>query len=485
MKAFSILYGISLFISIVFGQSNTPCASGLIIAPPLLVGPTCSFTNGTTNGATAQNNAANGGNPSCGSFGPDVWYSFVATGPQVVIQTQAGTITDGVMALYSGSCGSWTQIACDDNSGAGLMPLISATGLTVGQTYLIRFWEFGGGTGTFQICASAPALAGTNTTCTNQTPICSGSPITFTANAGGTPASTANPGNNYGCLATTPNPSWYYLQIATGGTLRVDISAGSDVDFAIWGPFPSVAAGQAACNSYGTPLDCSYSTAATEQVNVPGTTTGQVYVLLVTNYASIVQNISVNNGGGTATTNCAIVPLPVSFSSFEAYRYNRNNEIKWSTASEINCDYYLVDRSLDGNNWLAIGGVEATGTTQNETNYSFTDKNPPQEGAYYRLKQVDLNGDATYTAAKYVEGEKANELTVYPNPSKEGFSIGIDEKDVVSLQVKDQMGRMVNMPSRFTNGKLFFEPTEEQKGIFIVHIEDSKGRTVHAKAMVE
>src|SRR3989338_461426 len=164
-------------------QSNTPCS-----APPLLTPSTnCVNTVGTTVGATYQTNAANGGTPTCASPGaPDVLYSFVApAGGQVTLQTTAGTITDGGMALYSGSCpNTFTQIACDDDSGPGLMPQILATGLTPGVTYFIRFWEYGSGTGTFSICVTIPAPLEPNTNCSSPDPICSGTPIIFTANTG-------------------------------------------------------------------------------------------------------------------------------------------------------------------------------------------------------------------------------------------------------------------------------------------------------------
>ena len=178
---FTLLYTVLLCLLgyQVQAQSNTPCTAGVITAPNIAVNASCTFQAGTTVGSTAQTNAANAGTPTCGSMGPDVWYSFTAPASgSIDIQTSAGSITDGVMALYSGSCGAWTQITCSDDV-IGLMPQISAGGLTPGVTYLIRFWEYGGGTGTFNICVSAAAPAAGNTTCVIPSPICSGSPINF------------------------------------------------------------------------------------------------------------------------------------------------------------------------------------------------------------------------------------------------------------------------------------------------------------------
>lgn len=143
-----------LFVFCSFGtvaQSNTPCGGGG--APALPVTSSCSYTSSTTVGATAQTNTNNFGSPSCGVMGNDVWYSFTAPASgNVTIGTQAGSITDGVMALYESDCaGSFSSLACSDDV-VGLMPEITESGLTPGQTYYIRFWEWGGGTGTFGVC---------------------------------------------------------------------------------------------------------------------------------------------------------------------------------------------------------------------------------------------------------------------------------------------------------------------------------------------
>ncbi len=54
-------------------------------------------------------------------------------------------------------------------------------------------------------------------TCPQMQPICTGSPVQFTANDNGPDVTVSEPGNNYGCLNYSPNPSWYYLDIATAG----------------------------------------------------------------------------------------------------------------------------------------------------------------------------------------------------------------------------------------------------------------------------
>lgn len=139
-----------------------------------LIGGYCTTGITTSNvGATASGVAA----PSC-AFGTieDVWYSFVApTSGEVMIEaapTGGSPITDMVMALYD-ACGG-TEIACDDDSGPGFFPFIQQAGLTPGNTYYVRCWEYNGGTsGEFDFCVTQPSAASNDNICGafNLTPI--------------------------------------------------------------------------------------------------------------------------------------------------------------------------------------------------------------------------------------------------------------------------------------------------------------------------
>ena len=77
-------------------------------------------------------------------------------------------------------------------------------------------------------------------------------------------------------------------------------------------PFANAAAAAAACGSLAAPIDCSFSPSPTEQANITGVVPGEVYIMVVTNYAAVVQDITLGvSGGNTASTNCAIVnPTP-------------------------------------------------------------------------------------------------------------------------------------------------------------------------------
>lgn len=285
-------------------------------AIPLTINPVCSFQVYTNANATAT---AGVPAPGCASYtGGDVWFSLVVpcTG-SITIDTEQGVITDGGMAIYSGTCSNLTLITCDDDgSSNGAMPRITRSGLTPGVTIFVRVWEYGNNNnGTFGICVGQSAAGGGTgaSSCSSAAPFCTSNVYNFPNTTGGI---SLGGSGTYGCLLTTPNPVWYYMQVATAGTIVIDISqtsstgVGIDVDFALWGPFPSFASsctGLSAANI----VDCSYSPNATETAIISNAQVGEVYVMLLTNYSddpgTITFQQSGGGSGGGGSTNCGIV----------------------------------------------------------------------------------------------------------------------------------------------------------------------------------
>ncbi|MBK7181762.1 MAG: gliding motility-associated C-terminal domain-containing protein [Bacteroidetes bacterium] len=142
--------------------------------------------------------------------------------------------------------------------------------------------------------------------CSSAQPFCTATGVTFPAATN----TTAPAGPNYGCLLSQPNPQWYYMNIATAGNIQIALSnsAAVDIDFALWGPFPDQAS---MCGGVtAAPIDCSFSTAATEQVDITAATVGQWYMMLITNFANVPTNISAvaqNAVGTDGSTNCNIL----------------------------------------------------------------------------------------------------------------------------------------------------------------------------------
>ena len=110
----------------------------------------------------------------------------------------------------------------------------------------------------------------------------------------------------YDCLSTQPNPAWYYFVIGRDGLIGMDLHAMDDIDYIIWGPFSHIVQNPSLLTSSKV-VDCSYSASAQEWPEIPNAQVGQVYMMLITNYANEEQNFALSQISGTGRTDCSIV----------------------------------------------------------------------------------------------------------------------------------------------------------------------------------
>ena len=163
----------------------------------------------------------------------------------------------------------------------------------------------------------------TAVSCADAQPFCGSTGQTY-VNTTGAPDS-----GTIGCLFTTPNPAWFYMQVAQSGNLAFNIHQGSnapafnneDVDFIAWGPFTPDQFSTMCVNLYDYPsgntsvpnnvVGCSYSAAATENFTIPSAIAGNYYLVLITNYSdnpgTVVFNQTNIGTSGAGSTDCNIV----------------------------------------------------------------------------------------------------------------------------------------------------------------------------------
>ena len=139
-----------------------------------------------------------------------------------------------------------------------------------------------------------------------------------------------------------------------------------------------------------------------------------------------------NNVRFTIATSDTTQTLPIELVSFEIDIIN-NQYIKlyWQTASEINNNYFLVERSKDGINWGKLTKITGAGNSSTLLNYSFLDKNPLPKTSYYRIKQIDFDSYYSFSEIKTINLAQSNrKVTVYPNPVNQKITI-IEENQIL------------------------------------------------------
>jgi hypothetical protein len=137
--------------------------------------------------------------------------------------------------------------------------------------------------------------------------------------------------------------------------------------------------------------------------------------------------------------------------------------LEWSTATEINNDYFSIYRTRDGNEWEDIARIDGSGNSTSIKKYSFTDNEPYNSLTYYKLQQTDINGalkDYTAISQDICQGNES-EVSIYPNPCNETLNISFsgDQNKIISTSIYNLIGERVyyseNYESKIALGRKF------------------------------
>jgi hypothetical protein len=147
----------------------------------------------------------------------------------------------------------------------------------------------------------------------------------------------------------------------------------------------------------------------------------------------------------TGSSGNCVSALPIELTTFEGALNERVIDLSWTTASEINNDYFIVKRSYDGINWHFIANVNGAGNHQGVLNYALSDSDfdPAYSTVYYALSQVDYDG--TTSQERKIAVSLAglwNELSIFPNPTNEFLHVKFhSEKKNEQLLLVDMFGK--------------------------------------------
>jgi hypothetical protein len=159
---------------------------------------------------------------------------------------------------------------------------------------------------------------------------------------------------------------------------------------------------------------------------------------------------SVTTAVGEAIVNvCSNVTLPIELLSFTANCKNNKVSCKWSTASEINNNYFTIERSTDALHFEPIATINGAGNSNSELNYEYIDspKDVKTNNTYYRLKQTDYDGKFTYSEVITAICNNSNGLNcnIYPNPTNQVLIVDFadDISEEFSIEIKSFLGQVV------------------------------------------
>lgn len=166
--------------------------------------------------------------------------------------------------------------------------------------------------------------------------------------------------------------------------------------------------------------------------------------------------------------------LPVELLYFTGASNKESVDLSWSTATEINNDHFEIESSLGGLTFSKIGQVTGHGSTNESMKYSFVDESPSGFENYYRLKQVDYDGQFEYFNTIMVLNAGSSGIKIYPNPTSANSTIIVQvnnslEQELVSVELTDISGRILQEKLGYDNS---FEISTAHltKGTFLVRV---------------
>lgn len=429
-------------LSVLPPPGNDNFAAGL--NPPYVLSPNAGpCITGTTSQASWQ---AGEVAPTCHTISStmSVWYSFQATNANMwvslLVQTGTCYTAFGVYRVTGpGIPGAGNLVACVNYPNSNptrpqWYKKVSMTGLVVGSWYAIQVTYPNGGVGCGGAGGTFCIAVGVTSSCTTCSSPCgpactfpSGPPSVPLVTSTCPPSSLAPPMNEMEtrtrCHSFTANyPSMSLQMIILGYSCL-----GGNVYSFNW-------------SVYTTACGAAFQTGTLANLNITGLTAGQNYVLCY-NWTSACDMDTVwpylwSNS-----------PLPVELISFEGSRKGNKVYLQWQTATEKNSSHFVVERTTDGEKFTEVAKILAAGNSSQLLSYEAFDESPLNGKNFYRLREVDLNGEEQFS--KLIEINFVNEshtLTIHPNPIKQHdfqirylpLSTGIAE-----LSVFDITGRLV------------------------------------------
>lgn len=153
---------------------------------------------------------------------------------------------------------------------------------------------------------------------------------------------------------------------------------------------------------------------------------------------SSLEGRALSSGGAISMNNNNVLEgLPIELISFTIKSAGVFVLLEWTTASEINNNYFTLERSVDGNNFKTISTISGAGNSNTFLHYSEVDYEPQIGTSYYRLKQTDFNGDFAYSGIVVFERKKSIDFTIYPDPFSAFITIKLnDEMEINNSEFK-------------------------------------------------
>ena len=190
------------------------------------------------------------------------------------------------------------------------------------------------------------------------------------------------------------------------------------------------------------------------------------------------------NGFGVFGTGLSIpISLPIELLSFYGKNDGEKNLLNWTTATEVNNQYFTLEHSPDGINFSGIEIIQGAGNSSYAINYKAAD-NHPYNKTYYRLKQTDFDGKFSISQTIAISTkDKSLQLTTYPNPVTDILNIifNTENKQIVHVVISDLTGKIIYSEETSLNEDnpvISINTSSFSGGSYFLQMYDANGKTL-------
>lgn len=191
-------------------------------------------------------------------------------------------------------------------------------------------------------------------------------------------------------------------------------------------------------------------------------------------YNQNISSLNVNYQSGEIS----VASLPLEWIKLEA-RLDKDGIVllQWITLNENNTSHFKVEHSIDAENWETIGRVAAAGTTTEKQNYYFAHQKPVVGANFYRLQQVDINGDFTYSDIRQIKNDKPNSVLTWNNPVKDKLFMQYvaPEQGQITLDLFNSEGKLIKQQVfevQHGDNNITWEVSDLPSGIYWINSND-------------
>ncbi|HMT54859.1 MAG TPA: T9SS type A sorting domain-containing protein [Saprospiraceae bacterium] len=166
------------------------------------------------------------------------------------------------------------------------------------------------------------------------------------------------------------------------------------------------------------------------------------------------------------------IVLPITFLKQPAAIIQKyQTQIIWSVATQLNNEKYIIEHSKDGRNFSPIGEIAGDGTSYETKHYEYMHTSPYIGINYYRIKQVDYDGNSSYSDIVSVRYDGDHNINIYPNPTTSEVTITTSEPS--TIQIIDVYGRLLNTQD-ISEGQNTINVSELPTGILIFAVGNQR-----------